>query len=118
MSSRAAINIYRSRLVDMLESEEDSQRSSRANRSGRSGETRHLVLHRDRRGLFDYDDEPPLEHLHLNPRVSEELEDVYAAVQDDGWEPWPEEKDASDVRLFFVLFLFVLGLRVHAPILL
>lgn len=100
----------RSRLVDMLESEEDSQRSSRANRSGHTGETRNLVLHRDRRGLFDYDDEPPLQHLHLSPRVSEELEDVYAAVQDEGWEPWPEEKDTSDVRFFF----FVLGLGVHA----
>lgn len=104
---------YPSRLVDMLESEDEhSQRSSRANRSGRSGETRHLLLQRDRRGLFDYDDEPPLQHLHLNPRVSEDLEDVYAAVQDDGWEPWPEEKgeDSSDVRVFFFRVSLFVGL--------
>lgn len=87
----------------MLDSEEEySQRSSRGStRSGRGGDSGlSMVLQRDRRGLFDYDDEEPLQHLHLNPRVSEELEDAYAAVQDDGWQPWQEEEkkeNASEV---------------------
>lgn len=57
------------------------------------------MLQRDRRGLFDYDDEPPLPHLHLDPRVSAELEGVYAEVQADGWQPWREEEklDGSEV---------------------
>ncbi len=58
-----------------------------------------MVLQRDRRGLFDYDDEAPLQHLHLDPHVSEELEEAYAAVQDEYWQPWQEEKkdDTSEV---------------------
>lgn len=89
----------------MLDSEEEySQRSSRGtNRAGRGGDSGlSMVLQRDRRGMFDHDDEEPLQHLHLDPRVSEELEDAYAAVQDDGWQPWQEEEkkeDASEVRL-------------------
>lgn len=88
----------------MLDSEEEysQRRSSRgANRSGRGGDSGlSMVLQHGRRGLFDYDDEEPLQHLHLDPRVSEELEDAYAAVQDDGWQPWQEEEkkeDASEV---------------------
>ncbi|CAM9657123.1 unnamed protein product, partial [Ectocarpus sp. 12 AP-2014] len=84
------------RLVDMLDSEEESShRSTRTSRSGRSGSSGHLMLQRDRRGLFDYDDEPPLPHLHLDPRVSAELEGVYAEVQADGWQPWREEEKSD-----------------------
>lgn len=95
---------HRRHLVDMLDSEEDSsRRSSRGgSRSGRGGDSGlSMVLQRDRRGLFDYDDEEPLQHLHLDPRVSEELEDAYAAVQDDGWQPWQADEkkdDASEVK--------------------
>ncbi|CAM9518537.1 unnamed protein product [Ectocarpus sp. 8 AP-2014] len=90
------------RLVDMLDSEEESShRSTRTSRSGRGGSSGHLMLQRDRRGLFDYDDEPPLPHLHLDPRVSAELEGVYAEVQADGWQPWREEEklDGSESGL-------------------
>lgn len=67
-----------------------------------------MLLQRDRRGLFDYDDEAPLQHLHLDPHVSEELEEAYAAVQDEYWQPWQEEKkeDPSEVcSLYCCTFL-------------
>ncbi|CAM9958613.1 unnamed protein product [Ectocarpus fasciculatus] len=86
----------------MLDSEEDSShRSTRTSRRGRGGRSGHLMLQNERRGLFDYDDEPPLPHLHLDPRVSAELEDVYAEVQADGWQPWREEEklDGSESGL-------------------
>lgn len=84
----------------MLEPEEEPGRVSARPGSQRSGRDSGHVIVPDRRGFFDYDDESPLPHLHVDPRVSEEWRGVYDAAQEEGWRPWPEEKkeERSEVR--------------------
>ena len=86
----------------MLEPEEEATHRSTSRSSRASGRESGLLLLRDRRGFFDYDNEEPLEHhLHLDPRVSQEWQGVYAAAaRDEDWQPWAEEekKEKAEVR--------------------
>ncbi|CAN0258960.1 unnamed protein product [Ascophyllum nodosum] len=81
------------RLVDMLDSEEEAPNASERSRgtSGNRGSV-HPPIRRDRRGFFDYDSEGPLQHLHLEPQVSDDWRVAYTPAQDGDWQPWIEEE--------------------------
>lgn len=82
----------------MLEAEDDQTGGSdriRGSRSGRvSGQGR---VDRGGGGFLDADDHETLRHIHLDPHVADEWRNVYAAVQDDGWQPWVEEEKKENV---------------------
>lgn len=91
----------RSRLVDMLEPEDEPAHGRGGSRASRSGRDSGTMLLRGRRSFFDYDDESPLRHTQLDPRVSEEWRGAYAAAQDDTWQPWAEEKKEDKAEVIF-----------------
>ena len=85
----------------MLDSEEEAPNASERSRgtSGNRGSV-HPPIRRDRRGFFDYDSEGPLQHLHLEPQVSDDWRVAYTPAQDGDWQPWIEEEtkdNASEV---------------------
>lgn len=81
------------RLVDMLDSEEEAPMVSERSRRTRGGRgLSGQLVSRDRRGLFDYDEQGPLQHVRLAPQVSNTRRGTYTATPNTDWQPWSDEE--------------------------